>query len=127
MAGVAMRQPPMEWRLLMQIGIGLNLGQNVSQNSMHALSEAVLPMILFTVFMFLTAFGMYLLLQHLTEWDDISCIIAVAPAGLTPMSMLAYEHSNYPLEVTLMHMARLITVKAAILPLVVLYLMGGAT
>ena len=121
--GYTMGKPHQNIRTAMQIGVGSTLGLNVSQASIADLKAVFLPMIAFTVLMFMTSFGLYLILKKLTRWDRFSCIISVAPAGVTPMSILAYEHAEKPLEVSLLHMVRLMTVKVIILPALVMYLL----
>lgn len=124
LAGSRMGKPHENIRTFMQLGVGSTLGLNVSQASWLDLKSVFLPMIAFTVLMFLTSFGLYLVLMKLTKWDQYSCIISVAPAGVTPMTILAYEHADHPLEVSLLHMVRLMTVKVVILPILVMYLMS---
>ncbi|SDZ09549.1 AbrB family transcriptional regulator [Tindallia californiensis] len=122
--GSKMGKPHENIRTFMQLGVGSTLGLNVSQASWLDLKSVFVPMIAFTLLMFLTSFGLYLVLMKLTKWDQYSCIISVAPAGVTPMTILAYEHADNPLEVSLLHMVRLMTVKVVILPVLVMYLMS---
>lgn len=124
LSGSNLGKPHEHIRTFMQIGVGSTLGLNVSQASLADLKAVIIPMIAFTALMFLTSYGLYLVLKKRTNWDHCSCIISVAPAGVTPMSILAYEHANHPLEVSLLHMVRLMTVKVFILPALVMYLMS---
>lgn len=115
--------PPKYSKTLMQIGIGTSMGINVVQESIYSIVDVLVPLVVFTMIMFLTSFFNAYLFKRINNWDNTTSILAAAPAGLTPMSILAYEHSENPLEVSIIHMTRLAIVKIVILPYIVYMLM----
>ena len=123
LSGVKLFQPPKIFKTLMQMGIGTSMAINVVQGSIYPIRYIFMPMIIFTFVMFLTSFFNAYIFKRINHWDNITCILASAPAGLTPMSILAYEHSENPLDVSIIHMTRLVIVKIIILPYIVYALM----
>jgi hypothetical protein len=66
----------------------------------------------------LVASGLVLaaLLRRLTGWDALTCLLAAAPGGVTQFFILACELGADPLKVSLLQLARLLTI-LGLLPL----------
>ncbi|RQD67503.1 MAG: hypothetical protein D5S00_10255 [Tindallia sp. MSAO_Bac2] len=118
-AGKPLRTPPSFVRTFMMLGIGIMIALNAVQTPVRSIQSILLPMIGFSAIMYLSAYGMYRILRRITSWDMVCCILASAPGGITPMALLADEHSENSTEVVLLHMVRLLTVKVFIIPAII--------
>ena len=121
-AGLPLKTPPAFVRTIMMLGIGLMIGLNAVQTPMASIRNVVVPMIAFALIMYLSAYGVYRILRRVTSWDRLGCILAAAPGGITPMALLADEYSENPMEVALLHMIRLLTVKMFVIPVIISFL-----
>lgn len=81
----------------------------------------LVPVIVFAVLIFGAFLILAQIVRKLTGWDNITCLLATAPAGLTAMTMLAYEMDSNPVEVSMMQLSRLLTVRLIIPIVIVLF------
>ena len=122
-AGIPLKAPPPFLRIIMQLGIATMLALNVINSPMESIQKVLVPMIGFTSIMYLGVYALYRLLRRVTQWDPVSCLLTAAPVGITPMSILAYEYAERPLEVVLLHMTRILVGKIIVIPAIIIFLM----
>ena len=115
--GAQLQSPPVQLRTVLQVGIGLIIGGIVTDIEVDVLLALLPPILTLTIVMVASSIGMAVLLHKLTGWDRLSCLLATAPAGVTPMTLLADSLGARTLDVSLLHVVRLLVVKAIILPL----------
>ena len=101
---------------LILVGVGITVADSVTPATMGALfSLAMLPTILISMILTLaSALLLTVIISKVTGWDWIVCILACAPAGLSSMPALALEYNRDPLPISLLHLSRLVTVKALV-------------
>jgi membrane AbrB-like protein len=93
-----------------QVGIGGLIGLNITIESVMAISGMVLPIIILNVVLIGSGLILGFLLRRMHNWDLTTCLLATAPAGITPMSLLALElEADFSL-VVLFQIVRIITV-----------------
>lgn len=118
-AGIPLKPPTPALSVIMQMGIAVMLALNIMNSPMESLSAMLMPTLGFSVIIYLGVYGMYKILRKATGWDPASCLLAAAPVGLTPMSILAYDYAERPLEVVLLHMTRVLVGKLIIIPVII--------
>ena len=96
--------------LIIQIGIGGLVGLSISRESIMALPSFILPIIVLNVFLLgscvLMAFG----LKKIFRWDYLTCLLALAPGGMTPMIVLAMDMGADFRRVAILQVLRLVMV-----------------
>jgi membrane AbrB-like protein len=114
LGGVPLETPPVPVHRIMQIGIGVMIGFNITHETIFLFREMLVPISVLSFFVLSTSLIMAWVIKKTTGWDNTACLIAAAPSGFTPMTILAYELGAKPLEVTLLHLTRLLTIKILI-------------
>jgi len=120
--GVKLQPLPLALVRLMQTGIGVMIGLYFSREILKEISspDMLLVLLLFSVIILTASFIMASIMRGITGWDKTTCLIATAPAGFSTMTALAQELNSNPLEVSILHLARMLTLKITI-PLVLLF------
>lgn len=93
-----------------QIGVGGIIGLNVTRESILAVPDFLLPIIILNLLIVGGGLLIGYVLHRITEWDLVTCLLATAPAGLTPIAMLTMELGANTTCVMLFQMIRLMTV-----------------
>lgn len=111
-------RPPAFIRIIMQIGIGVTIGFNIASEAAYPLRDLILSIMVFSLIMICTCYINARVLVYLNKWSLFASLLAAAPAGLTPISLIAYDQTDKALEISLLHFARLLAVKVVILPFI---------
>lgn len=120
-AGVKLEPPPQHFHVLMQIGIGILLGVNISGDMFHQLQKFFLPVVTASILVLFLSFVLAMIIQKITGWEKVACYLAAAPGGFTPMIMLAAELDSHPFEVSMLQLARILTIQCIVPFLVLLF------
>lgn len=120
-AGIKTEPPLPCIRILMQVGIGIIIGFNFSQDMLFNFQGLIFPIIIFSVLILLSSLVLSRFVQKMTGWEKTTCYLATAPGGLTPMVLLADELNYRPLDVSMLQLARLLTIKCIVPFLVLLF------
>lgn len=118
---IKLQAPPAFLRNFVRIGIGVLIGNNFSMDLLADFYSMLLPAIIFTMLIFGSSLVMARIIQGITGWDQVTCFLATAPAGFTPLTILASDMGIHPFEVSMLQLARLLTIKS-LLPFLLLYL-----
>ncbi|SDZ05098.1 AbrB family transcriptional regulator [Tindallia californiensis] len=121
-AGIPLKAPTPFMRIVMQMGIAIMLALNIMNSPMESMKVMLLPTFGFSAIIFIGVYFLYHLLRKVTQWDPVTCLLAAAPVGLTPMSILAYEYAEKPMEVVLLHMTRVLVGKLIVIPVIIFLL-----
>ena len=98
------------FQLILQIGIGGILGLSLTRESILSVPIYVLPIIVLNVVLMGGCAVLALIMKKLTRWDLITCLLATAPGGLTPMVLLAMEMKVNSRVVAVFQVLRIIMV-----------------
>jgi len=122
--GVSIKTPPPFVFVLIHIGIGIQVSSSISSKTVEALmsGKLFLPILIVTLIIFLSSFFIAYLISKWVKWDFSTCFLAAAPAGFTVMTALAVDFNKNPLNVSMLHLCRLLAVKT-IIPFVFMYLL----
>lgn len=109
---------PRIYKTIILIGVGISIGVNITKNNNFSINNYLGILLLFIIIMYATAYFMSKLIKKITDWDELSCILAAVPAGITPITIIAYENECRVLEISIIHLVRLLTVKLIIWPII---------
>lgn len=107
---------PDEVRVWTQAGVGALIGLNFGPETVQGLMLLAGPAITSTAVVIVSGLVLATLLQRLTGWDYLTCLLAAAPGGVTQFFILACELGADPLTVSLLQLVRFVTI-LGILPL----------
>ncbi len=116
--GINLPQISNGFKNIIMAGVGISIGASIAQNETFELREHIFFLILFVVVMFVTAYLLSRAIKKITGWDELSCILATIPAGITPVTIIAYSNDCKTFEVVIMQLTRLLIVKAVIYPII---------
>lgn len=122
LSNVKLYEVPKIFKKIIMIGVGISVGSGIVQNEGVNIGDHIFFLILFIIVIFSTAYLLSRIIKKITGWDELTCILATVPAGITPVTIIAYANDCKSLEVVIMHLTRLLTVKLLIWP-IVLFLM----
>lgn len=107
-----------------QIGVGIMAADKISPEIITAILSGDLISIFLksTAITFVSSVGLIYVIHKISKWDWLTCILAGAPAGLTAMAVLAFDYDRDPVPISILHVCRVMILKAAIPLLVVLLL-----
>ncbi len=110
---------------LLLVFIGITVADNISPQTFITMADPdfVIPILIATIFMFASSFGIAWIIFRLTGWDYPTSFLAAAPGGFTIMTALAVKHGRDPVKVSMLHLCRLLSLKLFI-PFIFLYLMS---
>jgi membrane AbrB-like protein len=100
---------PDSLRIWAQLGIGGMVGTNFSPDNLAQLSFMAGPILLTTAVVMGSGLILAVILRKLTAWDDLTCLLASAPGGVTQFFIMAYELGADPLIVSLLQLARFLS------------------
>lgn len=107
---------PEELRVWAQVGIGGLVGLNFTPLALGKLMAMAMPVLTSTAAVLGSGLVLAAVLRRLTGWDALTCLLAAAPGGVTQFFILACELGADPLKVSLLQLARLLTI-LGLLPL----------
>lgn len=116
--GIDLPQISKGFKNIIMAGVGISIGASIAQNETFELREYIFILILFVIVMFVTAYILSRVIKKITGWDEFSCILASIPAGITPVTIIAYSNECRTFEVVIMQLTRLLIVKAIIYPII---------
>lgn len=108
---------PRRVTLGVQLGVGMLVGLSFTRDTLARLRELALPALVITLVMLGSGVVLGRLLHAWTGWDLVTCLLASAPAGITQMGVLGEALDANVAVVGLLHLIRLLTVVAVLLPL----------
>lgn len=117
--GLKIKPLPEKVRTIVYISTGILIGQYFTREAMMGIVDIYPIMFLLTGLMLLFCAALAIVISKLTGWRLSVCLLATAPGGLISMTIIATEMDCDPLKVSLLHLARLVTIKLT-LPLVIL-------
>ncbi|HHX96725.1 MAG TPA: AbrB family transcriptional regulator [Clostridia bacterium] len=100
---------PDDLRVFSQIGIGGLVGLNFTQETLRGLLKMGLPLIIATVLVMISSLVLAWVLRKMTAWDELTCLLAAAPGGVAQFFILAYELGADSLVVSLLQLARFLS------------------
>ena len=118
LSGVNLPIVPKIFKKIIMIGVGISVGSSIVRNETVKIGDHIFFLVLFVVVIFSTAYLLSRIIKKITGWDELTCILATAPAGITPITIIAYSNDCKALEVSMLHLTRLLTVKIVIWPII---------
>lgn len=94
----------------LQAGVGGLVGLGITRQSVLAIGDYLLPILILNVLVVGGSLLLALLLQKLSGWDRATCLLACSPAGLSPTILLSMELSADSGRVVLFQVLRLVSV-----------------
>ena len=119
--GIEFGQTPQFLKSFATIGVGVTLGDDFSSEILQQFASMLLPCLIFTVLIFGTSQIMRILVQKVSKWDPLISFLSTAPAGIIPMTAVAQELNLSALEVNIVHLARILTLRIFI-PVLIIWL-----
>ena len=101
-----------------QIGIGLSIAQRLGPESLTQLRPLLLPLIAPTFLIVISSLLLAVVLQRLTRWDMLTCLLSTSAGGLSQMIVIAEETEADSLTVGVLHTARFLSV-ISLMPILV--------
>ena len=80
-----------------------------------ASGELLITLLLLTLITIITSFVIALIVHKISKWDLATCLMACAPAGFTVMVALAIDYGKNSIQVTMLHMVRVLAIKICVL------------
>jgi uncharacterized protein len=118
-SGLKIKPLPDLVRTAAYIGIGVLIGQYFTREALMNIVEIYPIVLIVTGLMLLSCAALAVIISKTMGWRLSTCLLATAPGGLITLTAIAAEMDSDPLKVSLLHMARLITIKLT-LPLVII-------
>lgn len=107
---------PEALRVWAQVGIGGLVGLSFTPEALAQIATMTGPVLTSTAAVIGSGLVLAAVLRRLTGWDALTCLLAAAPGGVTQFFILACELGADPLKVSLLQLARLLSI-LGILPL----------
>ncbi|HHV56900.1 MAG TPA: AbrB family transcriptional regulator [Firmicutes bacterium] len=107
---------PQDLRVWAQVGIGGLVGLSFTPEALAQTWGMAGPVLTSTAALIGSGLVLAAVLRRLTGWDSLTCLLAAAPGGVTQFFILACELGADPLKVSLLQLARLLSI-LGILPL----------
>ena len=101
-----------------QIGIGMSIAQRLGPESLTQLRPLLLPLIAPTFLIVISSLLLAVVLQRLTRWDMLTCLLSTSAGGLSQMIVIAEETEADSLTVGVLHTARFLSV-ISLMPILV--------
>lgn len=106
-------QLPFSFNLIGQILLGVTIGEYWGINPKLSIATVIRTFIPVTLTL-IAAFLAALLIQHLTGWDWLTCLLVTAPGGSPEMLWIALTLHQDPDIVTTAHVIRLLTINVSL-------------
>jgi membrane AbrB-like protein len=107
-----------------QIGIGISIAEQIGPDQVLRLTQFRFLFALLASGAFTIAASLLLafILQRITGWDPLTCILATSAGGLSQMTVVAEEMKADVLTVGILHLARYISIISCMPLLILLFL-----
>lgn len=96
------------------LSVGIMVSNNFVLSHDVSFSYYIIPCFVALIYIFSGSLLMALLIRKITGYDLNYCLILAAPAGVTAMSALAMDLEYDPIQVSVYHLTRLMTLKILI-------------
>lgn len=108
-----------------QIGIGIAVGRQFGPSQLATLTNIrfLFAVMVSTAFVMLGVLLLSYILQKMTRWSPLTCLLSASAGGMTQMVVVAEEMNADPLTIGILHLARYLTV-VSYMPFLVTYLLG---
>lgn len=93
-----------------QFCIAAVVAQTMTHDTLLALAELFGPLFLPTLVLLLLCVTLSWILRRITDWNDMTCILATMPAGLIQIVPIAESYGADVLKVSVLHMVRLLSI-----------------
>ncbi len=94
------------------MGVGGLIGLGVTRETLLEVPALLGPALILSFLTLLSGLALAFVLKHYAKWDLVTCLLAAAPAGTLPMTLLACEIGADVSKVAVMQIIRLFTVVA---------------
>jgi membrane AbrB-like protein len=114
--GIEVKTPPQGFIGVVQIGLGLEVSKNISVSTFEILTSGKLlvTLLFLTLIIGISSFIIASIVHKITKWDFVTCLMACAPAGFTVMVALAIDYGKNSIQVTMLHMFRVLSIKICV-------------
>ncbi len=109
---------PTEVKILTKTVAGLFIGMSVTRDSVRSLLKLIKPAVILVVCIIGLCLGMGFIFYFASDFNFPTALFAVAPGGITDMSLLAMDMGGDSSVVALLQVVRLLSVYLVSLPLV---------
>lgn len=101
---------------LLMIAVGIMVTDHFGPRTAETVMSGDLlwPLLLSTCVIFFSSLGVAGIIHRLCGWDLPTSFLAAAPGGFTVMTMLAIQYGRDPFRVSMVHLARLLAIKAVV-------------
>jgi hypothetical protein len=116
--GLPVCAPPLMLRHIGQLGLGALIGLNATPETISTLAEMLLTILGTTAAMLGWGIILAFIVQRVTRWNLMTCLLATCPGGITQLASISEELGAEPLRVSLLHLVRLFTIFVVLPPLI---------
>jgi hypothetical protein len=109
---------PLVLRHAGQLGLGALIGLNATPETLSTLAEMFLTLLGTTATMLGWGIILAFIVQRVTGWNLMTCLLATCPGGITQLASIAEDLGADPLKVSLLHLVRLFTIFVVLPPLI---------
>ena len=109
-------------KLAVQIVVGIVLGSKITKSFVSDFKKHIKPTLMVSITVFSSAVFLSIVLQAVTDWDLMTCILATAPGGQVDMAILSDSLGAQTEKVIIMQFIRSQLALVVMLPLARLYL-----
>lgn len=120
-APVASFNPKLFAPLLVFVGIMVTENFTPETARMLASGSLLAPVLISTTLIFMSSLLVGRIIHKLSGWDMPTSFLAAAPGGFTIMTTLAIKYDKDPFSVSMLHLVRLMAIKAFV-PLIFMFL-----
>jgi membrane AbrB-like protein len=100
----------MNLRSLAQVGLGLVMGQRMTDETFILLGRLFLPVLVATTVMLTGCIAMAFLLHKTSGWNLVLCLLCSAPAGVSQITSFADEIGVDSFTVSVFHSVRIVSI-----------------
>lgn len=99
---------PASWKFYTQVSTGAYLGAKISRADLRGLKIILRPAVILAVVMLLFTVAVGLLICRISDLTPATALFAVAPAGITDMTLASMEFDSEPSIVALIQTVRIV-------------------
>jgi hypothetical protein len=110
MFGVECVSLPSDVRSVAQVGLGGLIGLSFTAAMLQSFGSMVVPILLLTTVLLFNGFVLSIFVHRLTGWAPATCVLSTCAGGLTNIGAVAEDLGGDPVQVTLLHVVRLISI-----------------
>ncbi|HON33727.1 MAG: AbrB family transcriptional regulator [Thermovirgaceae bacterium] len=117
-SGLPIRPLPVMARHVAQLGLGSLIGLYATPETLSTIYCMFLTIVGTTAAMLAWGIMLAFIVRAVTGWSLMTCLIATCPGGITQLASIAEDLGADPLKVSLLHLARLLTIYVILPPLI---------